>query len=124
MPALGDRVPSHCGPRRRVNVEALADAETGLAETGEAVSGRFHALFRLAAIFQLFTSSAWRLGTACSGRFLANLVKVTIPLSHLATNLPTRYSRISIIACWMLGSRAPCATQFPKGVRYAGRHHR
>ena len=46
----------HYGPQGCIHVQALVDAEAGLAKTGEAVFHGFRFLERLTGILQLFTS--------------------------------------------------------------------
>ena len=70
----------HHGLQRRVHVQTLVDVETGLAETGEAVSGGFDSLVPLNVILQLFTSwglKPWEVGAEQDlfGSTLANWAK-------------------------------------------------
>ena len=107
----------HHGPERRVDVQALVDAQTGLAESGEAVSLGFGSLDRLAVILQRFTCSE----TGLVGSILANwaetyrfLIELRIDLTH--TLYTTPYS----------GCRGTCGTcssrRTPDGDRPG--HHR
>ena len=97
--ALAD---SQDGPQRRIHahVQALVDAQAGLAQAGGAVSRRFRSPVRMAVIFLLFTplkAPEIRPETGLIESILPNWVKVYPYFSKLVIDF-TPYLRIPIIS--------------------------